>query len=146
MNTAEEARMCINIHLRCSVSFQPSRISTYLLQQIQQLLFKQYGRVEPVSCSPANGRSPASTASFPLYRSICQSMLPCRDKQSGSSAAGQGGERFRLRNPFLGLCCSAQNLCGKGRWPGQWWNQRYLLCHSQQENGTGRLEETVQRQ
>lgn len=120
MNTAEEARMHINIHLRCSVSFQPSRISTYLLQQIQQLLFnKQYGIVELGSYSLATGRSPASTASFLLYRSICQSMLPFGDKQSGTLAARQGGERCRLRNPILGLCCSAQNLRGKGRWPGQ---------------------------
>lgn len=39
MKTSEEARLCINIHLRCSVSFQPSRISTYFLQQIHHLLF-----------------------------------------------------------------------------------------------------------
>lgn len=78
MKTSEEARLCINIHLRCSVSFQPSRISTYLLQQINQLLFyKQYQRVKLGSYSPATGRSPASIVSFLLYMSICQSMLPC---------------------------------------------------------------------
>lgn len=84
MKTTEEARLCINIHLRCSVSFQPSRISTYLLQQIHQLLFnKQYQRVKLGSYSPATGRSPASIVSFSLYKRICQSMLPC-----GAQAVG----------------------------------------------------------
>lgn len=143
MKTTGEARLCINGHLRCSVSFQTSRISTNLLQQIYQLLFnKQYQRVKFACCSLATGRSPASIASFPWPFALGG------HKEPGTSAAGQAGERCSLTNPSIALWCSAQKLGRKSQWTGQWWNIQAIsrALPAEEETGTGRLEETIQRQ
>lgn len=143
MQTAGEARLCINSHCRCSVSFQTSRISSDLLQQIHKLLFnKQYQRVKLGCCPSATGRPPASIANFPLYLTIC-----LRGTQGASAAA----QRCGLRNPFIALCCSAQNLVGRASEQvrdgiGDISELSPMALLAEEETGTERLEEAIQRQ
>lgn len=67
---------------------------------------------------------------FPLTWAFARARCLVGHRQSGTPPAGHGGERCRLRNPFLGLWCSIQNLGRKGRWPGQWWNQWHIRAIS----------------
>lgn len=147
MKTTGEARLCINSHFGCSVSFQTSRISTNLLQQIHKLLInKQYQRVKLGCCSSATGRSPASIVSPPLPLTIC-----LRETQGARYLKYllQDRQERDVGWGLLSLCCSAQKLGRKNQWTGQWWNWwsiRAISHGTPSRRGTERLEETMQRQ